>query len=308
MVDVLIKNAFVVDGSGRPGFRADVAIKGDTITGVGDLRHLGAKRTIDAEGLVLSPGFIDAHAHSDFAIIHNPPSHSQVAQGVTTEVSCNCGKSPFPVLPNPLPLKNIADTVWTTPKDYWKSAAHYFELLKTQGIGINTFPLVGHNSVRAKVLGMDNRPCTDDELRRMKELVVEAMELGVPGFSSGLTYTPGMGATNEEIVALAQVVSEYGGIYTTHMSNYSGAGIEKAMDFAVETAWKSGMRLQFSHVAPHGEELYGKGQWLSDLIGGYRARGVDCYADVPSYPTIGVWWGPRAIFPGWLYNWKKPWP
>ncbi|MBC3938864.1 hypothetical protein D4A47_07975 [Anaerotruncus massiliensis (ex Liu et al. 2021)] len=308
MVDVLIKNAFVVDGSGRPGFRADVAIKGDTITGVGDLRHLGAKRTIDAEGLVLSPGFIDAHAHSDFAIIHNPPSHSQVAQGVTTEVSCNCGKSPFPVLPNPLPLKNIADTVWTTPKDYWKSAAHYFELLKTQGIGINTFPLVGHNSVRAKVLGMDNRPCTDDELRQMKELVVEAMELGVPGFSSGLTYTPGMGATNEEIVALAQVVSEYGGIYTTHMSNYSGAGIEKAMDFAVETAWKSGMRLQFSHVAPHGEELYGKGQWLSDLIGGYRARGVDCYADVPSYPTIGVWWGPRAIFPGWLYNWKKPWP
>ena len=308
MVDVLIKNAFVVDGSGRPGFRADVAIKGDTITGVGDLRHLGAKRTIDAEGLVLSPGFIDAHAHSDFAIIHNPPSHSQVAQGVTTEVSCNCGKSPFPVLPNPLPLKNIADTVWTTPKDYWKSAAHYFELLKTQGIGINTFPLVGHNSVRAKVLGMDNRPCTDDELRQMKELVVEAMELGVPGFSSGLTYTPGMGATNEEIVALAQVVSEYGGIYTTHMSNYSGAGIEKAMDFAVETAWKSGMRLQFSHVAPHGEELYGKGQWLSDLIGGYRARGVDCCADVPSYPTIGVWWGPRAIFPGWLYNWKKPWP
>lgn len=121
MVDVLIKNAFVVDGSGRPGFRADVAVKGDTITGVGDLRHLGAKRTIDAEGLVLSPGFIDAHAHSDFAIIHNPPSQSQVAQGVTTEVSCNCGKSPFPVLPNPLPLKNIADTVWTTPKDYWKS-------------------------------------------------------------------------------------------------------------------------------------------------------------------------------------------
>lgn len=105
MVDVLIKNAFVVDGSGRPGFRADVAVKGDTITGVGDLRHLGAKRTIDAEGLVLSPGFIDAHAHSDFAIIHNPPSQSQVAQGVTTEVSCNCGKSPFPVLPNPLPLK-----------------------------------------------------------------------------------------------------------------------------------------------------------------------------------------------------------
>lgn len=167
---------------------------------------------------------------------------------------------------------------------------------------------MGHNSVRAKVLGMDNRPCTDDELRQMKELVAEAMELGVPGFSSGLTYTPGMGATNEEIVALAQVVSEYGGIYTTHMSNYSGAGIEKAMDFAVETAWKSGMRLQFSHVAPHGEELYGKGQWLSDLIGGYRARGVDCCADVPSYPTIGVWWGPRAIFPGWLYNWKKPWP
>ena len=272
MLDYLIKNASVVDGSGRPRFMADVAIKGDTITGVGNLGNLAAKKVIDADGLTLAPGFIDSHAHSDFAIIHNPTSHSQVAQGVTTEISCNCGNSPYPVLPNPLPVKTIADTVWTTPEDYWEDGKDYFRILKTQGIGINTYPLVGHNNIRAKVIGMDNRPCTTAELIKMKELLVEAMELGVRGFSTGLTYTPAIGATEEEIIELARVVAEYGGQYATHMSNYSGHGIKAAMDFAVKTAQKSGMRLQLSHVAPHGEDLHGKGKWLHEVIEEYRGN------------------------------------
>lgn len=308
MLDVLIRNATVVDGSGRPSFRADLAVKDGIITGVGDLSWASAAKTIDASDLIAAPGFIDSHAHSDFAVMHNPPCESHVCQGVTTEISCNCGKSPFPVLPNPLPLKNIADTVWTTPKDFWHSQQEYFEIFERQGCGINLMPLVGHNNIRCSVIGMENRPCTPDELEQMKALLRESFELGIPGFSTGLTYTPGQGAEPEEIIELAKVVAEYGGMYTTHMSNYSGVGLESAMDFAAETAWKSGMRLEFSHIAPHSEDLYGKGQWMCGLLEKYQKMGVDACADVPSYPTIGVWHGPRAIFPRWLYNWKTPWP
>ncbi len=307
MVDLILRNATVVDGTGRDRFLADVAVKNGRIAAVGDLKGHAAVQTIDADGLILTPGFIDAHAHSDFALPHNPTTHSQLAQGVTTEIMCNCGISPYPVCDPTLPAPPPPSIQFNAKEDFWKDYKEYFSILKKQGIGVNTYQMVGHNCLRIAFMGYEQRPCTDSELRAMQEYLHELMQFGVRGFSTGLTYEPGCHAAPEEIKALAAVVGSYGGMYTTHMSNYSGSGIEVAMDFAVETAWEAGTSLQFSHVAPHGEGLWGKGKWLADKIAGYRKRGVDVCADTGEYPTIGVWWAPRAIFPRDIYNWQEPW-
>jgi N-acyl-D-amino-acid deacylase len=303
MFDTLIKNAHIIDGSGRAGFLGDVGIVGEWITAVGNLKGMSHKRQIDGSGLVLTPGFIDAHGHSDFALVYHPEASSQVAQGVTTEVIGNCGFSAYPINEKSRNMLYDNDRMNVD----WGSCKDYFQRLTARGIGINILPLVGHNTLRASVIGKQDRPCTENELNKMKGILREAIKLGVFGLSTGLQYTPGMGACEDEILELLKVFSHTGGHYSTHIASYSYKGIMKAIESALRIAHLSGLPLSISHLIIHGERMKGKAQMVLDVIQKAKEKGVNVCADVIPYPTIGVWWSPRAVFPEWAYEWDLPW-
>ena len=182
--DILITGGTVVDGTGQPGYRADVGIKGDRIVYVGKKTGQRGVRTIDAEGLVIAPGFIDIHTHCDRGILAQPENKNYILQGVTTVVGGNCGGSPLGI-------------------------SGFFEQAADKGLSTNIAVYIGHNTVRQKVMGMEDRAPTAEELTRMEAYVREAMEDGALGLSTGLGYTPGMFAGIEELIALNRIVGEF---------------------------------------------------------------------------------------------------
>ena len=185
MFDILIKNAKIVDGSGSPWFYGNVAVKGEEIVGVGRVDG-PAVRVIDAEGQYLTPGFIDAHSHSDDTLIANPLAESKIRQGVTAEVIGQCGASAAP-------RKEVEGEF------NFKSLAEYLDVLEKRGVALNVIPLFGHGNLRQMVMGYDNRKATAEELQQMCELAADSMDAGAFGFTTGLIYPPGSYADAEEI-------------------------------------------------------------------------------------------------------------
>ena len=192
MHDLLVKNARVIDGTGAPWFLADVAITDGKISAVGKI-DARARRVIDAAGLVISPGFIDSHSHSDDSLLQNPHAESKVRQGVTTEVIGQCGAS---AAPRTEAMEHEAD-------DDFTSFADYLALVSQKGVSLNVVPLVGHGNIRAIVMGYENRSATAEELASMCALTEECMLSGARGFTTGLIYPPGSYADHGEIVAMA---------------------------------------------------------------------------------------------------------
>lgn len=220
MYEVLIKSGFVVDGTGGPWYRADVAISEGKIVNMNSrLPASKADMVIDAKGLVVAPGFFDMHAHSELNLLVYPKAESKIMMGVTTEFNCMCGTS------GSGPLKGAALEVTNRQARKqlpelevdWSTLAEYMERLNKQGCSINSAFQVGHGTVRLCVMGMDNRVPTEEELDEMKELVAQTMEEGAFGMSTGLMYEPSGYAETEEIIELAKVVGKYGGIYTSHI-------------------------------------------------------------------------------------------
>ncbi|RLG43533.1 MAG: D-aminoacylase, partial [Thermoproteota archaeon] len=198
--DIVIKEGLVVDGSGSPGFKADLAVKGGRIAKIDEVIDVEADRIINAEGLAVCPGFIDIHTHSDFVLLVNPKAESKVRQGVTTEVVGNCGGSAAPARGAALERAKRIMSGYGIDRVEWTSFSDYLNLLERKGIAINVVALVGHGTVRQCALGMENRPPTERELQEMKSLVAEAMEAGAFGMSSGLVYPPGRYASIEELI------------------------------------------------------------------------------------------------------------
>jgi len=300
--DLLIEKGSVADGTGSAPFHADVGVRDGRIAAVGDLAGARAARRIDASGRLVTPGFIDAHAHSDVALYLNPICQTQVAQGITTEVMGNCGYSPFPMLANNRGY--LLDPEGTNVP--WSSTSQYFEALDSQGIGINAVPQVGHITVRAAVLDRADRPATPDEIEEMKALVAEAMEAGARGFSTGLDYAPSTVADLEEIVDLVSVVARYGGFYTSHIRGYS-RNVINAVAEAIEVGRRTGVPVQISHLNVYGRGNWGYGHRVLELIERARRDGIQVACDMMTYPTSGAWWSARAIFPPRMYDWRKPW-
>ncbi len=279
MYDVLFKNARVLDGTGAPWFLADVAVKDGFIVKVGAASADG-KLTVDASGKYLAPGFIDAHSHSDQALVANPTADSKVMQGVTLEVIGQCGSSAAP--------RNLSDDSSQPGLDdevseKWTDMASYMELLESNGVSLNVAPLVGHGTVRRRVMGVEQRPPTEDELSRMKALVREAMEQGAFGMSTGLIYIPGTYAATDEIVELAKVVAECGGVYFTHMRN-EGPRLLEALDEAINVGFEAGLPVQISHFKAMGQANWGKVNEAIAKVEEARANGLDITAD--QYPYI----------------------
>ncbi len=214
--DLIIRNAFLIDGTGAPGEPGDLAVTGDRITAIGGTLDLDAKEEIDAGGKALAPGFVDAHTHDDRAVLSDPAMACKVTQGVTTVVTGNCGISIAPVVlatrpPEPLNL------ICPQPGDFFPTFASYFEALEKTPPALNVLAQAGHASLRAVAMDSLDRPATGAEIGRMQGLLRQALRDGAAGFSTGLYYAPAREAPTEEIEALAGVVHEEGGFHSTHM-------------------------------------------------------------------------------------------
>ena len=285
MGKILIKGGTVVDGSGKPGVEADVLISGNKIETVGKSGEMDATgaEVIDASDLVVSPGFIDIHAHADFALLQNGAASHKIMQGVTTEIIGNCGMGPAPANEAVKEyfdgfLQFMFGPIETGGLD---TVADYFDVLEEQGIAINTAYYVPHGIVRMHAMGMESREPTSGEMERIKDLVRRGMEDGAIGMSTGLIYPPGSFARTSELIELTKVVAEFDGIYASHIRDES-AKLAEAMAEAIEIGETAGARIQIAHHKAHGKSNWGGVDESIRLIEEARARGVDITTD--QYP------------------------
>ncbi len=287
MFDLLLKNARIYDGLGSPWFKGDVAIKDEKIAAVGKIAEEQAGRTIDISGKALSPGFVDTHTHSDrTALFVNNPD-AKILQGVTTEVAGNCGQSVAPLSDeymdqlkhylSPYLPENV-HVLWD-----WKSTGQMMNRFDSQGHITDLVFLVGHGTVRMAVMGAESRPCTEDELQKMKNYVAEAMESGCAGISTGLIFPPGCYAQKEEIIELCKVVARYNGIYCAHIRGEAGSLLD-AFQEAIDIAEKSGCALQISHHKVM-RRFRGWSEKTFGMMEDFRKRGGDVTCDAYPYPA-----------------------
>lgn len=280
--DLILRKGLVVDGTGNPWFRADVGIKDGKIVKIGDLASADSSRAIDAGGLVVCPGFVDIHTHSDMGLLANPRANNYVMQGVTTQGIGNCGFSAAPVGDESEGLLEDAGLASEVEVN-WRTFSEYLSRLELQGVATNVAALVGHGAVREAVFGWADRPPTQEELEEMRAHVAEAMVAGAFGLSTGLMYPPGIFADTDEVVALAKVVAEYGGFYATHIRDEtSGEQYRGSVLEAIEIGERSGAPVQLGHLETHYPN-WGMQAEVLQLIKDARARGLDVTCDVPPY-------------------------
>jgi N-acyl-D-amino-acid deacylase len=279
--DLLIRNGTVIDGTGRPGVTADLAIEGDRIVALGSPTGQ-AKQTLDVSGRVVAPGFIDVHSHDDFALLDRPLCDFKIMQGVTTEVIGNCG---FGAAPAGAAYKGYirsfgAQLFGPTGNFSWETTDEFFRALEARPASVNVAALIPHAAVRYSVLGAEKRAPSEQELARMRDLVREGMEAGAVGMSTGLYYLPY--TQTEEVIALAKVVGEYGGLYATHMRNEAGRLLD-AVNETLRIGEEGGVPVQISHHKAMGRENWGKVKESLALVEQARARGFDVSSDAYPY-------------------------
>ncbi|MDQ7064928.1 MAG: D-aminoacylase [candidate division KSB1 bacterium] len=269
--DILIKGGRVVDGSGKPGYSADVGIRNGKIVDIGNLQSKSARQTIDAHGQVVAPGFIDLHTHAERRILDFPDVHNYIRQGVTTVVGGNCGGSPWPT-------------------------GEFLQKVKQKGIALNLALLVGHNTVRRQVMGTEDREPSPDELEQMKAMVEQAMREGAVGLSTGLKYVPGAYAKIDEVIELAKAVAKYGGFYATHMRD-EGLKLLDSVEEALEIGRRAGVPVHISHHKAVGRSMWGKSALTLAKIDEAVRAGLDVTLD--QYPYTATSTGLTVVFPAW---------
>lgn len=302
--DKHIHSGVIIDGTGQPGYRGDVFIKDDRIVAIYPAEHekvreYKAVESIDATGMVVTPGFIDIHTHSDLTLLLDSRGASKVSQGVTTEVVGNCGLSVVDCCGTYKDeIKASSSFLYSHLIDWhWNNYAEYLAEFTNKGISINVGCFIGHGTVRAQVMGYENRKPSETELQRMREVVAEAMQQGALGLSSGLIYNPGVFSERDEIVELAKVAAEYGGIYTTHMRNESDYLLD-SIDEALYVAREANIPLQISHLKSTGTRNWGKIKQAIDKIKQARAEGTDVHFDFYPYEASST--NMRYLLPPWV--------
>ena len=286
-LDLLITNGRIIDGTGNPAYEADVGIVGSKIEIMErDLNKLTADRTIDADGMVVCPGFIDTHSHDDAYLLINPQCDDKVRQGVTTDVIGNCGFSLTPLSDQHRDDLRIASSIMGgshLPNDFWRLSSfdEYLTVLEESRPGINVVPLVGHGTIRIAVLGFENRRPTESELAEMKHLTADAMQAGAFGLSSGLIYVPANYAGTEEIIELGKVAGQYRGIYATHMRSEGDWQME-AIEETLRIASEADVAVHISHHKIAGKNNWGKSLDTLNLFSEARTRGLMVTCD--QYP------------------------
>jgi N-acyl-D-amino-acid deacylase len=270
-LDIVIRHAHIVDGSGNPWYQADIGIRGDTIAVIGTLDSAPSRLTVDANGLTVAPGFIDIHTHARRGIFLDPAAQNYIRQGVTTLIEGNDGSSPLPLAP-------------------------FLEKLAGVHMAVNFGTFVGQGSIRQAVLGLENRKATAEEIAKMKDLTRQAMQDGAFGLSTGLFYVPGNFTPTEEVVELAKVVAGFGGMYISHMRDEAADVVDSVRE-TIRIGEEGGLATQVTHHKIIGAQNWGKSVDTLWLIEEARARGVD--ATIDAYPYTASSTGTAALFPQW---------
>lgn len=295
-LDLVIANARIVDGTGAPWFRGDVGVSGDTITAVGDLRVVKAVRRIDANGLILSPGFIDMLGQSELNLLIDNRAESKIRQGITTEITGE-GISAAPMDATmagemrPLLERFRLKVDWTDFKGYWKR-------LEKAKPAINLASFVGAAQVRGVVLGLSDVQPTPEQLAQMEKLVERAMEDGALGLSTALIYQPGSYAKTPELIALAKAAAKHGGVYATHMRDES-TKIDQALDETFQIGREAKIPIEIWHLKTAGKPVWGTMEKVLKRIERARSEGIDVAADV--YPYVASANGLDANIPDWAH-------
>ena len=280
--DVVIRNGHVIDGTGSPWYAADIGIRGGKIAAIGHLEGVAARRTLDARGMVVAPGFIDMLGQSEQSILVNPHLPSKIYQGITTEVTGEGGS----IAPLNDAVVQLDHVTWEHygVKPTWKTFAEYFAVLRKQGMGINLASYVGATQVRRVVVGEEDRTPTAAELERMKGLVRDAMRDGAVGVSTSLQYAPAPYAKTEELIALAAEAAEFGGIYASHIRD-EGNGIDAALDEAFRIGRDARIPVEIWHLKAAGKSNWGRMAEIVARIEAARRSGVDVAANTYAYPA-----------------------
>ena len=292
--DLIIRNGRIVDGTGNPWFRADVGIRGDRIAMIGSLSNQPAKRVVDAQGLIVAPGFIDIHSHSDTLLLEDGSAQSKIRQGVTTEVLGE-SDSPGPSLGR-LPSRKL--TVGGRSLQ-WRTLDEYFKTLEDSGVSVNVASYVGIGSVWRCVMGDSFERPTDEQLQQMRDLVRQAMSEGAMGLSSMLAMPPGSLATTDDVVELCREVALAGGIYSSHIRN-EGTGVFDAVKEAIAIGERSGVPVDIIHLKIADQQYWGRMKEIIGLIDEARNRGVNVQAHV--YPYTRGNNDLASIIPPWAHE------
>jgi len=271
---ILIKNGFILDGTGNPWFKGDIGIEGDRIAEIGNLARRRAGLTIDASTLMVTPGFIDIHTHCDRQIADVPTVDNYVLQGVTTVIGGNCGGHPYPL------------------------SGLFLELEET-GISVNFGCLAGHNTIRREVMGIKMDEPTPDEMKKMKALIRHEMEAGALGFSTGLAYLPGAYSGTPELVSLASAMAPFGGFYASHIRD-QGRLITQAIEEAIEVGEKNAIPVLISHIKLAEDLVWGKTEMITGPVEAARERGVEVFLD--QYPYTATSSGFTSSLPSWCFE------
>ncbi|MCC6442574.1 MAG: D-aminoacylase [Armatimonadetes bacterium] len=296
--DILIQGGTVFDGLGGPGKRADVGIRDDRIAAVGDLTGAHAGRVLEARNRYVAPGFIDIHTHSDLSVLINQRMESSVHQGVTTEVTGNCGMSVGLVLDSP--LFGLERRFMTEKATWHGSLSGHLRRVEDQGVAINYITLAGHGTIRKRVMGFDGRKPSDRELDEMKALLDQAMEEGAFGLSTGLEYAAGSFAKLPELIALSQVAARQGGFYASHLRNEGDFLVESVQE-ALTIGEEAGLPVQLSHHKAEGVRNWGKIHATLGMVDRARAAGLDVACD--QYPYTAFMTGLSVVtLPSWAHE------
>ncbi|MDQ3135983.1 MAG: D-aminoacylase [Gemmatimonadota bacterium] len=295
--DLLIRNGRIIDGTGSPWYAGDVGIRKGRIAAIGTLDSAAARRTVDAAGMVVAPGFIDMLGQSELSILVNPSLPSKIFQGITTEITGE-GGSAGPLNDSIVATDRAGYRHYAVTPD-WRTLGGYFARLERQGIGINFASYVGATQVRRMVLGDGDRTPTPDQLERMKSLVREAMREGAVGLSTSLQYPPAPYADTDELVALAAEAGRLGGTYATHLRS-EGAEIDAALDEAIRIGRDAAIPVEIWHLKVAGKRSWGRMPRVVAKIDSARKAGVDIAADTYAYPA---WFNSMSAFiPPWAHD------
>ena len=295
--DLVITNGHIIDGTGSPWYSGDLGIRDGKIAAIGNLALASRKRTIDAAGKVVAPGFIDMLGQSELTILVDPRLPSKIYQGITTEITGE-GGTVAPLNDAIIQSDRAGYEHYHITPD-WRTFRQYFARIEKQGMGINLASYVGATQVRRLVLGDDNKQPTPDQLEQMKTLVREAMKDGTVGVSTALEYAPAPYATTEELIALAAEAGKFGGIYSTHMRNESDSVLE-AIDEALRIGREAQVPVEIWHLKVAGKNNWGRMPEVVAKINGARAAGSDVTADTYAYTA---WFNDFSAFiPPWAHD------
>jgi len=297
-IDILIKGGTVCDGSLSSPYAKDIAISGDIISAIGSFNRDDAVMVIDAEGLVIAPGFIDTHAHSDFTILADPRAEGKVSQGITTEINGNCGMSAAPLFNKALERRQDDLNELGIP-ERWNTLEEYFTLLEKRGMALNLATLVGHGNIRGSVMGYDDRLPTEDNLSEMSALLRTAIDEGAIGLSTGLIYPPGLYSKTDELIGLSKVLKQKGLVYASHMRS-EGEMLVESVQEVIRIGREADVRVHISHIKTAGEKNWHKAEKVIALLEDAINSGI--YLTCDRYPYTASSTDLDTLLPAWAYE------